>query len=150
MGAARCAMSISGASLVPKRKVPGWSKDFRRGIWYEPWSQLAPNRACTSGAFWCEPLAPSTSRPDKGVYRGSAIASVRRCIAVMAISTQKEPGMPTPPNPSEKERPFLPRMNDGDILARLGEEPMVAISLMIEGQNGLSWPHWKRLVAEVE
>lgn len=27
---------------------------------------------------------------------------------------------------------------------------MVAISLMIEGQNGLSWPHWKRLVAEVE
>src|SRR5438552_17648335 len=27
---------------------------------------------------------------------------------------------------------------------------MVAISIMIEGQNGLTWPHWKRLVAEVE
>lgn len=27
---------------------------------------------------------------------------------------------------------------------------MVDISLMIEGQNGLTWPHWKRLVAEVE
>jgi F420-dependent oxidoreductase-like protein len=27
---------------------------------------------------------------------------------------------------------------------------MVAISLMIEGQNGLTWPRWKRLVAEVE
>lgn len=27
---------------------------------------------------------------------------------------------------------------------------MVAISLMIEGQNGLTWPHWKRLVADVE
>ena len=27
---------------------------------------------------------------------------------------------------------------------------MVAISLMIEGQNGLTWPHWKQLVAEVE
>jgi F420-dependent oxidoreductase-like protein len=27
---------------------------------------------------------------------------------------------------------------------------MVAISMMIEGQNGLDWPRWKRLVAEVE
>lgn len=27
---------------------------------------------------------------------------------------------------------------------------MVAISIMIEGQNGLTWAHWKRLVAEVE
>jgi F420-dependent oxidoreductase-like protein len=27
---------------------------------------------------------------------------------------------------------------------------MVAISLMIEGQNGLNWPRWKRLVAEAE
>lgn len=27
---------------------------------------------------------------------------------------------------------------------------MVAISLMIEGQNGLTWPRWKRLVAEVD
>jgi F420-dependent oxidoreductase-like protein len=27
---------------------------------------------------------------------------------------------------------------------------MVDISLMIEGQNGLTWPYWKQLVAEVE
>ena len=27
---------------------------------------------------------------------------------------------------------------------------MIAISIMIEGQNGLDWPRWKRLVAEVE
>src|SRR5258708_31626255 len=27
---------------------------------------------------------------------------------------------------------------------------MVAISIMIEGQTGVTWPHWKRLVAEVE
>src|SRR5258708_3258030 len=27
---------------------------------------------------------------------------------------------------------------------------MVAISIMIEGQMGVTWPHWKRLVAEVE
>ena len=27
---------------------------------------------------------------------------------------------------------------------------MVAISLMIEGQNGLTWPRWKRIVKEVE
>lgn len=27
---------------------------------------------------------------------------------------------------------------------------MVALSLMIEGQNGLTWPHWKRLVADAE
>ena len=27
---------------------------------------------------------------------------------------------------------------------------MVALSLMIEGQNGLTWPHWKRLVATAE
>lgn len=27
---------------------------------------------------------------------------------------------------------------------------MVAISIMIEGQNGLTWPLWKRLVAEVD
>jgi F420-dependent oxidoreductase-like protein len=27
---------------------------------------------------------------------------------------------------------------------------MVALSLMIEGQNGLTWPHWQRLVAEAE
>ena len=27
---------------------------------------------------------------------------------------------------------------------------MVAISLMIEGQNGLTWPYWKRLVAAAE
>jgi F420-dependent oxidoreductase-like protein len=27
---------------------------------------------------------------------------------------------------------------------------VVAISLMIEGQNGLTWPHWKGLVGEVE
>ena len=27
---------------------------------------------------------------------------------------------------------------------------MIAISVMIEGQNGLDWPRWKRLVAEVE
>jgi F420-dependent oxidoreductase-like protein len=27
---------------------------------------------------------------------------------------------------------------------------MVAVSIMIEGQMGVTWPHWKRLVAEVE
>jgi F420-dependent oxidoreductase-like protein len=27
---------------------------------------------------------------------------------------------------------------------------MVAISIMIEGQNGLTWPYWKRLVADVD
>jgi F420-dependent oxidoreductase-like protein len=27
---------------------------------------------------------------------------------------------------------------------------MVAISIMIEGQNGLTWPHWKQLVADVD
>ena len=27
---------------------------------------------------------------------------------------------------------------------------MVAISIQIEGQNGLTWPYWKRVVAEVE
>jgi F420-dependent oxidoreductase-like protein len=27
---------------------------------------------------------------------------------------------------------------------------MLALSIMIEGQNGLTWPRWKRLVAEVE
>jgi F420-dependent oxidoreductase-like protein len=27
---------------------------------------------------------------------------------------------------------------------------MVAVSIMIEGQNGLTWSHWKRLVSEVE
>lgn len=27
---------------------------------------------------------------------------------------------------------------------------MIAISLMIEGQNGLNWPRWKRLIAEAE
>src|SRR2546428_14005121 len=27
---------------------------------------------------------------------------------------------------------------------------MVAISIMIEGQNGLTWPRWKRIVKEVE
>jgi len=27
---------------------------------------------------------------------------------------------------------------------------MVALSLMIEGQNGLTWPYWKRLVADAE
>ena len=27
---------------------------------------------------------------------------------------------------------------------------MVALSIMIEGQNGLTWPHWKRIVSEVE
>lgn len=27
---------------------------------------------------------------------------------------------------------------------------MVAVSLMIEGQNGLTWPHWKRLVSDAE
>ncbi len=27
---------------------------------------------------------------------------------------------------------------------------MVAISIQIEGQNGLTWPRWKRLVKEVE
>src|SRR5215467_2214630 len=26
---------------------------------------------------------------------------------------------------------------------------MVALSIMIEGQNGLTWPHWKRIVSEV-
>src|SRR5439155_8666017 len=32
----------------------------------------------------------------------------------------------------------------------LQEDYMVAISIMIEGQDGLTWPRWKRLVAEVE
>ena len=27
---------------------------------------------------------------------------------------------------------------------------MVAISIMIEGQMGLTWPRWERLCAEVE
>ena len=27
---------------------------------------------------------------------------------------------------------------------------MIAISIQIEGQNGLTWPHWKQLVKEVE
>src|SRR6476659_7803915 len=29
-------------------------------------------------------------------------------------------------------------------------EHMTAISIMIEGQDGLTWPRWKRLAAEVE
>src|SRR5205085_7365542 len=33
---------------------------------------------------------------------------------------------------------------------RRGERYMVAISIQIEGQNGLTWPYWKRLVAEIE
>src|SRR5215831_9387508 len=31
-----------------------------------------------------------------------------------------------------------------------GVKLMVAISIMIEGQNGLTWPYWKRLVADVD
>jgi F420-dependent oxidoreductase-like protein len=31
-----------------------------------------------------------------------------------------------------------------------GGARMLALSIMIEGQNGLTWPRWKRLVAEVE
>jgi F420-dependent oxidoreductase-like protein len=31
-----------------------------------------------------------------------------------------------------------------------GETRMLALSIMIEGQNGLTWPRWKRLVAAVE
>ncbi len=27
---------------------------------------------------------------------------------------------------------------------------MVDISIQIEGQNGLNWPYWKRIVREVE
>src|SRR5579884_615819 len=27
---------------------------------------------------------------------------------------------------------------------------MVAVSIQVEGQNGLTWPRWKRMVAEVE
>src|SRR6266566_1763465 len=27
---------------------------------------------------------------------------------------------------------------------------MVAISIQIEGQNGLTWPHWKALASEIE
>ncbi|GHO82029.1 hypothetical protein [Dictyobacter formicarum] len=27
---------------------------------------------------------------------------------------------------------------------------MVEISIMIEGQNGLNWPYWKQLSAEVD
>ena len=27
---------------------------------------------------------------------------------------------------------------------------MVAVSLMLEGQYGVTWPHWKNLVAEAE
>jgi alkanesulfonate monooxygenase SsuD/methylene tetrahydromethanopterin reductase-like flavin-dependent oxidoreductase (luciferase family) len=27
---------------------------------------------------------------------------------------------------------------------------MVALSLMIEGQQGITWPHWKRLAAQAE
>src|SRR2546425_8737296 len=33
---------------------------------------------------------------------------------------------------------------------RTGEKHMIALSLQIEAQNGLTWPNWKRLVAEVE
>src|SRR5690348_3863623 len=33
---------------------------------------------------------------------------------------------------------------------RRGGARMLALSIMIEGQNGLTWPRWKRLVAEVE
>jgi F420-dependent oxidoreductase-like protein len=35
-------------------------------------------------------------------------------------------------------------------LAYIKEMATLKCSLMIEGQDGLSWPHWKRLVAEVE
>ena len=50
-----------------------------------------------------------TSEPNTAGSRGLAIASVRRSIAAMAIVTGKEQVMqPTPPNPPDKEGPFLP------------------------------------------
>ena len=35
-------------------------------------------------------------------------------------------------------------------MAAVGECHVIAILLMIEGQNGVTWPRWWRLVAEVE
>src|SRR5258707_5477634 len=107
MDAGRNAMSTTSDFPARNQKGQRRSRDFRRGISYELWSQLGPNKVSTLGASWCVLLAPSISKPNRAVCRGSAIVSVHQCIAQMAIHTREESGMLTLPNPPQKEGPFL-------------------------------------------
>ena len=84
-------------------------KASKREISSEPLSPVAQSKGHTWDGCWYVLPGHLTSEPNTAGYRGLAIASVRRSIAAMAIVTGKEQVMqPAPPNPPDKEGPFLP------------------------------------------
>src|SRR6266700_2800019 len=122
MATGRSAMSTRLASLAQNPKEVNRSRATRQGIWCGLSSQQARNKASTWDEYSCEPVAPSTSKRNKAGCRESAIDSVPRYIAAMAIATRSEWDMlTTPPKPRNKERPFLPGMNDRGVLGRSEE-----------------------------
>ena len=77
------------------------------------------------GECWFGPVAHLIYGPNKAGYKASAIASVRRFIAAMAIATRSERSMDriTPPRPPSKERAIPPpdksRGHPGAVLVKV-------------------------------
>jgi 5-methylcytosine-specific restriction endonuclease McrA len=89
------------------------------------------------GGSWSVRQGNLTSLPHRGAWLVFPIGFVIREAATMAIATRKGDRMPQtqPPSPPNKERPFLPRINDGGILARFGDPSAGTAHSREGGQN---------------
>src|SRR2546428_14181948 len=85
---------MRSASLPPGPKEQRRSGDTKQGIWSEPWSRPAPNKASTLDGFWFEQVDHLISERDRAGCKESAIASARRFIAAMAIAIRKDRAIP--------------------------------------------------------
>src|SRR5947209_9931056 len=110
MAAGKSATSTRSVSLAQNPKEPKRSRGSKQGMWSKQWSRRARNRESTLDGCWYERPAHLTSARAQAACRESAIGSVRRFIAAMAIATRWENGMDkqAPPRPPPKERAIPP------------------------------------------
>src|SRR5215467_12897954 len=127
MRAARNAMSTRLAFLAPNPKEVNRSRASRQEIWFGQLSRAARNKASTWDEFWSGPVAHLIYGPNKAGYKASAIASVRRFIAAMAIATRSERSMDriAPPRPPDKERAIPPLDESREHLGAVASENIV-------------------------
>src|SRR5258708_10532946 len=104
------------------------------------------------------PARPPRSRDSRG--RLTCVCEQRTSVRLSVCATSSRPGYSSrwtacqSPVFTGSWRTTIPWRHVGvcgsgpDESGGAGE--MVALSLMIEGQNGLTWPYWKRLVAVAE
>src|SRR5437899_9589820 len=148
MDVGACATSIRSVSLVLLPKGRKKYRASRRAISPGPSSRRAKSKGSMWAESWCALRARLISPRGGRVLPAwmcafSAISTVQ-----MAIATRKEKAMQIPPPnpPRNKERPFLPRLKDGSILARPGENKVGGNPAFLQGPQYPENSNWRLLL----